>query len=170
MGEQDSDSQGGVPGHNSCACADRLTSRVSRALGYLQELALNLVGPISKVAQGRRGLRHVQVPRLGEEDPGVEGFQEGEVVRVPLHEVRQPAQKPGAFQGGRLLPAISKCGLGGAHSQVNILFLGCGYDGELLRGEGVLDTQCLTARGFHEVVVDEKPGFDFCSIRSPISA
>lgn len=150
-----------IPGYNGGTDTQWLAESVPHsAVGEMQRLAVDLVGPAGIVAKGGDGLGHAHVHAVGVEEPTLQGFKGCQVLRVALDQIGEFVQE-GAADGAR---GGFPCGeglCGAVHGAVDVRWAGGGDGCEWGAGGRVLDGQGLGGGGRGEFIVDEEGGGDW---------
>lgn len=115
-----------VPGDDGTADTDGLVTGVRELALSLNDLAVELVSPARKVAEGLGDLGSVKVARESDTLAVVEGLDLGELLNVGLDQVGELVHADSTVTRAGLTPGTLAVGLlGGVDGLVDLLDLGC---------------------------------------------
>ena len=150
-----------VPGHDGGDHANRLAERVGEVVALDgNRLAHHLVGPAGEVLEALGRGRNLDVPRLADRLPVVNGLEPGDLVGLLHQAIGQPAHEPAALARRHLAPGPVERRPGRSHGRVHVRRSGRRDRGNHLLGRRIDDVHRLARRRGTPFVVDEEVLFE----------
>ena len=150
-----------VPGHDGGDDANRFAERVGEVVALDgNRLPHHFVGPAGEVLEALGRRRNLDVPRLADRFPVVNGLEPGHLVGLLHQAIGQPAHETPALARRHLSPGTVERRAGRSHGRVHVRRTGRRDRGNHLFGRRIDDVHRLARRRGTPLVIDEEVLFE----------